>query len=939
MALYGTGSAPKTELLINNVWTDLSSKPRAEQKIVITRGRANEQGFVTAQTCSTSVNNRDGLLSNRNPNSIYYGLLPRNTPLRITAGGGDNYLKAPYTDSTAIAGMTTQDKASLHIVGDIDLRCEVQPYRWRGTVGMMLMSKYDVGGNQRDWALYVDGQGYLILVWSTDGTAAGRIFATSTVPVPATSGRLAIKATLDVNNGAAGNTTTFATSTAIGGTYTQLGATVVKAGVTSIFGGTANPVLGGGGDDFQIPIGGLVGFGGRFYKGEIRNGLAGTLVANMDATAQAVGTGSWSDGLTSPNTWVRGGVNVRITTDRIRFYGELSSLPQVWDITGTDVYVPVTASGIIRRLTQGASPIQSAMVRNFTQYNASGYWALEDGTAARSAASLVASGKPAQATNVVFGASTSGLPGAASAAQFVDSTSNLLFSASKVASTGTISFVFYTKLSALPATQKILVNLYTTGTARRIAISMTATTWNIEFFALDGTSLATGSTAVTNIDPSKGWIGYNLLLQTSGANMTFSIRWDAISGFGGGVGPTSIATATVGVPVSALIQPSATDPAFNDALLSSVFMSTQNLDLTNDSFRKASSAWLGETAVARVIRLALEEGETIETIGIASESEVMGYQTVDTFMNLLYDCADTDGGILSECRDRLAIQYRSRTALEGRSDVTLDYALSHLDAVPLPTEDDQAFTNDVTVSRPDGTSARVQVTDGATSVSPPPAGVGRYSTSISRNVGTEARLPSVAGWAALVGSWDDARYPSLSVGLHRTEITGDATLTGQVIALELGDTAVLAHLPAWLPPDNVPELIQGYTETLDKFTWTIKVNASPAAPYQGAAVLGSDALPVRLDATGHTSNSFRTAVATSFSFATPAGSALWVTTAVNPAEFPFDVKIGGERMTVTAITGTSSPQTATVTRSVNGIVKTQAADQLVRLAVPFYVGR
>lgn len=61
---------------------------------------------------------------------------------------------------------------------------------------------------------------------------------------------------------------------------------------------------------------------------------------------------------------------------------------------------------------------------------------------------------------------------------------------------------------------------------------------------------------------------------------------------------------------------------------------------------------------------------------------------------------------------------------------------------------------------------------------------------------------------------------------------------------------------------------------------------------------------------------------------------LWVTSATFPQEFPFTVRVGGEDMTVTAVTGTTSPQTFTVTRSVNGVVKAHTAGDDLRLAVP-----
>jgi hypothetical protein len=67
--------------------------------------------------------------------------------------------------------------------------------------------------------------------------------------------------------------------------------------------------------------------------------------------------------------------------------------------------------------------------------------------------------------------------------------------------------------------------------------------------------------------------------------------------------------------------------------------------------------------------------------------------------------------------------------------------------------------------------------------------------------------------------------------------------------------------------------------------------------------------------------------------ATDSGSAIWTT---NSADWPFDILVGGERMTVTAISGASSPQTFTVTRSVNGIMKTHSAGESVTLFAPSF---
>lgn len=64
------------------------------------------------------------------------------------------------------------------------------------------------------------------------------------------------------------------------------------------------------------------------------------------------------------------------------------------------------------------------------------------------------------------------------------------------------------------------------------------------------------------------------------------------------------------------------------------------------------------------------------------------------------------------------------------------------------------------------------------------------------------------------------------------------------------------------------------------------------------------------------------------------GVAVWVDSAGFADQFPFDIKLGGEVMTVTAISGTASPQTFTVTRAVNGVVKSHTAGTELSLAQP-----
>ncbi|KMS67531.1 hypothetical protein ACZ91_67255, partial [Streptomyces regensis] len=52
------------------------------------------------------------------------------------------------------------------------------------------------------------------------------------------------------------------------------------------------------------------------------------------------------------------------------------------------------------------------------------------------------------------------------------------------------------------------------------------------------------------------------------------------------------------------------------------------------------------------------------------------------------------------------------------------------------------------------------------------------------------------------------------------------------------------------------------------------------------------------------------------------------------SDFPFDARVSGEVVRVTAITGTGATQSFTVVRSVNGVVKAQLAGADIRLARP-----
>jgi hypothetical protein len=940
----GTGY-PVTELLIDGVWTDVSGYVLGQagtSGIAITRGGAEGQGSVSACTSSFQLDNRDGRFFNRNPSSTYYGLLTRNTQVRHTAGSGDTFLWMPYDDQDATDEARTADKAVLDITGDLEIRMDIHPHTWRpdsrltGTLSMIIASKYKITGDQRSWAVWLYSDGTIGFVWSSDGTSAGRVFATSTSAISATNGRFSIKVTLDVNNGTGGADVKFWTSSSIAGTYSQLGSTVTSVGVSSVFSSTADLCLGTGSDSNTIFGTTGMTFGGRVYEFRLYNGIGGTLVANPNFTSQTIGATSFSDGLGTPNTWTISG-DPRITSDRIRFHGELSTLPQVWDSTGNSVYVPAQAGGMLRRLQRAGAPLRSPMFRQFSQYTSlTGYWPLEDSTGAQTAANYVSGGTPARASGVTFGetaGSSTTLTGAATSVQFNSTTSQILASCS-TASAGTIFMMVFLKISAMPASQKTLLLLYTSGTARRIEIGLDATNWHFDFYAADGSNLSSQTTGAGGVLPT-GWIGLNLLLETSGGNVSWSARWHN-AGAGStflGIGAFTFAGA-VGRATQVRIT-AQNDAVYQDAQFGHLLTASADLGFVTFAISNAHDAYAGDTAAERFARLCDEESLPYEITGMWDQSASMGVQRADTVVNLLNECAEADMGMMGEARDMLALTYRTRHDLEARWDAELDYSAAVLAEPPVPTEDDLFTTNDVTAARVGGSSFRKVLTAGAMSTAAPPDGVGPYPRDVSVNVEADADLGDVAGWRLNLGTIDEARYPNLQIALNRTELTGDSALAERVRGLDAGDTVIFSNLPSFLPPDDVPLIIHGYAETLTHYLWTVAFNTAPASAYRTGVYNQTNNRDerIRYDTSGSTLNTGITSSGTTIILDSTDTDDTWTTTS---GSYPFDIMIEGEQITLNNAPGATSPQTFTgCTRSVNGVVKAHSAGVAASLAVPF----
>jgi hypothetical protein len=893
-----TPLSTKVEAYIDGAWVNLTTKVYGAQVIRIDRGRSTEGTQVDRSTCKLTINNRDGAYSPRNPLGAYYGKIGRNTPLRVGINHGLTRLLVDGTDV-----VTAPDTAGLSITGDIDIRVDLSLKSWTSYTD--LVSKWTGSGNQRSYAFAVDTGGILALYWSADGTTFLTAAATAVVPAPLY-GRKAVRVTLDVNNGAGGKTARFYYSDTISGTWTQLGDAVTTGTTTSIFNSTAIARVGA-----NVNIYDRIGRG-EIYAVKILDGIAGTERGNPDFTVQTDGASSFADA--AGNTWTVP-AGVELTNYRARFCGEIPAWPQVWDVTGRDVRASIDAAGILRRLNQGASPLKSTLFRALTSSSAPlvAYWPMEDGENSRSAASATGGsalqiiGSPDMATYGGFEASAP-LPLMRSAR----------FSGTVPAytSTGTIQLRFLINIPAAGSVNGAsLMRLTNAGSAYQWdVIYGTGGTLKLQARSTLGVLLMDSGSFAFGVDGDE--LRMSIELDQNGANIDWQLSTLNVGDSTGLFINGTLNSETIGRAVTAVF-----GYALDDVAIGHLSIEKQITDMFD--LAAELDAYTGERAGTRIERLCEEEAITFYALGDLTDTPAMGPQSQSTLLSLLREAAETDLGILYEPRELTGLAYRPRATLYNQ-DVALSLSYPGHQLVGLvPVDDDQAVTNDVTVSRVRGSSARTTLEVGALSVQSPPDGVGRYDTGVTINPETDAVLADHSGWRLHLGTVDEARYPTVELNLANASFS--STLRTQVMELDLGDNLAVADPPSWLPPEDIRQMLQGSSETLSNFQHDTTFNCSPASPWNAAGVY--DETGSRYSSDGSTLAEDLTTTETAVDVATPSGP-LWTTSG---GELPLDIRVGGEVMTVTAISGASSPQTFTVTRSVNGVVKTHATGAVVEL--------
>ncbi|MEU8950892.1 hypothetical protein [Streptomyces sp. NPDC048489] len=863
------------ELRIGQVWQNITPDLYTRGPITHTRGRPYRSNSSDPASCAATIRNLDGRYTPRNAEGPYFGLIGRGTPFRFgLPGGPSNYLAMPGSTDRA----TTPDVTALDITGDLDLRWEGET-DWYAPGAQVLIGKWGAPGN-RSYHLRVQA-GQLTLHTTQDGTTGQNATLNLPAQLPR---RAALRATVDVDNGAGGRTWRMYWGPSIAGPWTQFGNDIVSTGTITIFASSAPLTIAPEQLDLvAIPRRPVT---GKTYRAEVRSGINGTVVAAPDFTARPLGTGGGTFTDSAGRVWTLA-ADSEITDRVIRFEGEVPEWPTEWALSAKDAWTPIQAAGILRRLSQGQRALDSTLRRRIPSFVPLAYWPMEEGSTATQAYSPIARVGPLKLTAARWAqantlASSSPLP------VISPSTSELCTMIGRVPAPATAptswSVRWVYRMDQPNATQRTFLRILSTGTVAEWYIQTGATGSTILAKDSDGKTIFSQGIG-TGTDLFGAWIYVRFTATQSGGNVNWRIDWTDIGGDAGGFGASF--AGTVGRPSGVASPPDGYSADLNGMAIGHISAWASD---TTAAYSGAIDAWAGETAAARMVRLCDEEGVPLSITGDMASTALVGPQTPAPLLDLLRECAQADGGVFGESQDRRELWYRSRTDLYNQAPkLTLDYATGQL-ADPFKPVEDDTVRNAWEVQRQGGSTGTAVLTEGRLSVLDPPDGMGLVPDSVTLNLATDEQTEPMANWLLHLSTWDENRYPSVTVLLHKSP-----ELIPYVMALQVGDKIRLVNLPRQFTGSGVAELlVDGWTETLLPRTWTITFTCAPAGPW--SVGVADDPVLGMVDTDGTELAAAVDATQTVLQVNVTNGP-LWV------RETDFDIKVAGETMTVTAVWG------------------------------------
>lgn len=882
-------------------WTDITRYVRFADGITITRGRADEFSTASPAKAAMTLLN-DGRFVTRNPTGAYYGQISRNTPLRVMVRPDINTASDAFNRTTSngfgtadVGGLwqvngtaseysTTGSAARLTLATAATRRYAVLPMATYMTFDVTVRIRTAAlatgaalsAGVLYHYSLSSDNNRYEIL-FNTDQTISTRVVAR--VASAETAGPTVVTGLTHVAN----------TWYRVRAQSTSADATAVRLKVW--LDGTTEPTTWTIHNTVSALLNGTAG----------KIGLTGTRETSNTNTNAVVEF----DDLTFTDGWFP------------RHTGYVDQWPTRWNDAGLkQALAPITASGLTRRLNQGG--VLASAIRRGVQTAGvvpKAYWPCEDASQATQVSSGIAAGLPmriSQPESLGGGQAVGSLP-----LITVTNTGRLVGAVKPYVGTDW-QVMWLINVPAAVAAEQALLRWQTNGTypTWQLVLTPAGGTDQVSLRAYDQNNIERLGDVGTDFTGEP--YGTQLWIEVSAIQSGPDLNWSyTIWGASGKVGFKAAATAGTVTEVS-FGNGSGANLLQGSALGHISVWDTAAITLG----AYAQVGWAGETATARLARLGTQESTptTLVTTPVA-DFATMGPPTATTLLAQFREIETAEQGVLYDEVDGSVALLPREARFNRAVTLPLDITQHQLGWPFEPTDDDQQLRNDVTSSQPSGSSYRYVDTTSANAVT----GVGYYSTTRSVNLFNAADLRQDAEFAAALGTVDDLRYPQIPIDLNR-----NPSLIASWLAANIGSRLQITHPPSLLTPDLIDLILEGYTEFLSTKRWTAGLNTSSARPWRAWILENGSGNSSRLDSEASSIVTGFNTTATAMSVATLSGYPLWIT----GTGLSIDLNLAGEKVTATAISGSSSPQAFTITRSVNGVVKAQTANTKVSLWQP-----
>lgn len=327
---------------------------------------------------------------------------------------------------------------------------------------------------------------------------------------------------------------------------------------------------------------------------------------------------------------------------------------------------------------------------------------------------------------------------------------------------------------------------------------------------------------------------------------------------------------------------------------------------------KAMKGSPGENTRDRFERLCDEQGVANSTLG---DFVPMGRQYVQSFEDHLTEImASSNYGTVVESRSGPELLL---TGTPGNSLVSGIVNYSELFAEPEPVEDDQLTANIVTVVNSHGGQTTVSKTSGTMSVDE----IGPVERKLETNTKWFSQAASLADLTLARGTWPGPRFSAITVSAQ-----ANPSQYSTYRKIDVGGVIWLDGMSPAGYYDQLTLLVLSVSETITQTDHLFTYTVAPGEIVYQFWVVENGGYRSRLDVDDCTTVALVNSSVTTIDVNVP--TALWATSGA----FPFDVMVAGERMTVTAVSNlTSTTQRMTVTRSVNGVVKSIPAGSEVHI--------